>query len=304
MSKFEEHILKKDKKFIKLLGLCLILAGVVCLYTYITSFYVVIRFGELGALTKNMPVYYNGFKIGKVTDIDPDVDFKHTIVKVVIFKKNINLPQNTTAKVENFPSGELYLQFVYPKSPSLRTIKRGDLLEGIAPYSPEQFMLGQNISGVTDIVSIHVIQALKATEIANMEITNFFKNSSKLVNENSKQINASVNNTLQMTKNLEQMSQNLKQASKKLSDAIDEKALKDATYNVKDATANISNATKDIDKTMKKIDDTVSEANAAAKNLNSITSGINETLCKRFAGMRVMFGKPVKSKKCCNRCCE
>lgn len=304
MPKVEENILKKDKKFTKLLGLFLIFAGIIWLYIYNTSFYVTIRFGELGALAKNMPVYYNGFKIGKIVKIEPDVDFKHTIVRVNLDNKNINLPQNTTAKVENFPSGELYLQFVYPKSPSLGKMQRGDLLEGIAPYSPEQFMLGQNISGVTDIVSIHVIKALKATEIANMEMTNFFKNSSKLINENSKEINASVNNTVKMTKNLEQMAQNLNQASKKLNEAIDKEILKDTTYNIKDTTGNISKATKDIDKTMKKIDDTVSEANAAAKNLNSITSGLNEAMCKRFAGMRVMFGKPLKSKKCFKNCYE
>lgn len=301
MPKFQENVLKKDRKIIKILIIFLVFTGVVWLYTYITSFYVVIRFGELGALTKNMPAYYNGFKIGKIVKIEPDVDFKHTIVRVNLDTKSINLPQNTTAMVENFPSGELYLQFVYPKSPSLKKMKRGDLLEGIAPYSPEQFMLGQNISGVTDIVSIHVIKTLKATEIANMEITNFFKNSSKLINENSEGIKASVNNTLQMTKNLEQMAQNLNQASKKLNNAIDEKILKDTTYNIKDATSDISNATKDIDKTMKKIDDTVCEANAAARNLNSITSGLNEAMCKRFAGMRVMFGRPLKSKRCCNR---
>lgn len=304
MPKFRQNILKKEKKIINGLTVILILAGLVWIYLYSTSFYVIIRFDELGALAKNMPAYYNGFKIGKIVSIEPDVDFKHTIARVNLYNKNINLPQNTTAKVESFPSGELYLEFVYPKSPSLRVIKRGDLLEGIAPYSPEQFMLGQNISGVTDIVSIHVIKALRATEIANMEMTNFFKNFSKLINDNSKEINTSVNNTAQMTKNLEQMAQNLNQASKKLNDAIDEKILKDTTYNIKDTTINISKATKDIDKTMKKIDDTVSEANAAAKNLNSITSGLNEALGKRFAGMRVMFGKPVKPKKFCNRCCE
>lgn len=311
MSKFQENISEKGKKIIKGFTIFLILAGIVWFYIYVTSFYVVIRFGELGALAKNMPVYYNGFKIGKIVSIDPDNDFKHIIVRANLYNKNINLPQNTTAQVENFPSGELYLQFIYPQSPSLSPIQRGDLLEGIAPYSPEQFMLGQNISGVTDIVSIQVIKALRATEIANIEMTNFFKNSSKLIQDNSEGIMETVNNTADMTESLAQMAANLNQASKDLSQttkkintSIDEKILKDTTLHVKNTTENISKATKDMDKTMKKVDDTVSHLNATAQNLNSITSGLNAALCKRFGGMRVMFGKPGCSRKCVKNCCQ
>lgn len=310
MSKFSNNISKKEKR-LSGLALFLLLVGVVWFYFYATTFYVIVRFDELGALAKNMPAYYNGFKIGKIVSIEPDVDFKHTIVRVNLDNKNINLPQNTTAKVESFPNGELYLQLVYPKSPSLRTMQRGDLLEGIAPYSPEQFMLGQNISGVTDVVSIYVIRALKATEIANMEMTNFFKNSSKLINENSEGIIEIVNNTVfitetlgQMSENLNQTTKNLNQTSKKINGSIDEKTLKDTTLNVKATTENISKATKDLDKTVKKVDDTISELNATAKNLNSITSGLNQTLGQRFGGMRVMFGKPVKSKHYVRNCCE
>lgn len=310
MPRFRETISRKEKGVVNGLAIFLIFACLVWGYIYATSFYVIVRFDELGALAKNMPAYYNGFKIGKIVSVKPDNDFKHIVVRVNLDNKNINLPQNTTAKVENFPSGELYLQFVYPKSPSLRTIQRGDLLEGIAPYSPEQFMLGQNISGVTDIVSIHVIQALRATEIANIEMSNFFKNSSKLVNENRQKITESVNNTANMTENLAEMAENLNSASKnlnltskKINASIDDKIIKDATLNVKATTENISRATKDIDKTVKKIDDTISEFNATSKNLNSITSGLNQTLGQRFGGMRVMFGKPVKS-KCSRNCCE
>lgn len=303
---FMKNFLKKRKGIKKILIIVIVLiflltiAGV---YIYNTKYYVIIRFNELGPLTKNMVAYYNGFKIGKIVRIEPDNDFKHTLVKVNLSHKNISLPQNTTVHLDRFPSGELYLQFIYPSSPSFKTIKRGDILEGIAPYSLEQFMLGQNIAGVTDIVSQHVIRTLDATEIANQEIKIFFQNSSKVVNENRKGINASVNNTAAMTKSLAQMAENLNQASKKINNALDETKLKETTSNIKDtssnlkdATENISKATKDIDKTVKKIDDTISKANVAAENLNSVSGGLNETLSKKFAGMRILFGTPVKPK--------
>lgn len=294
----------------KLLIIIVVFSLAIWFYIYSSEFYVIVRFNELGALTKNMSAYYNGFRIGKIVKIEPDDDFKHTLVKVKLVYNNLNLPQNTTVKVENFADGTLYLEFVYPSSPSFSLMKKNDMLEGTAPYSLEQFMLGQNISGVSDVVSLHVIQALNATTIANQEMTTFFQNTSKIITENSKAIKASVNNTAAMTKslarmagNLNQSSQNLNQLSTKINRAFDENTLneyasniKSTTSNLKDTTDNISRATKDIDKTMKKIDDTISEANSTAKNLNTMTGGLNETFTQRFGGMRVLFGTPIKPK--------
>lgn len=284
-------------------------------YIYNKRYYVIVRFNELGPISKNMAVYYNGFKVGKVSKIEPDSDFKHTLVRLNLVPKNLKLPQNATVNVEKFPTGEIYLKLVYPQNPSLSLLKRGDMLEGISPYNPEQFMLGQNISGVTDVVSIHVIKALNATEIANMEMKKFFQETSQLIQDNRKSINASVDNTATMTKSLAQAAENLNQATNKLNNSLDESVLRDTTVNVKDSTANIKDAsssikdaaqnikdttenlsrsTKDMDKTMKKVDDTVSQASSAAGNVNDITAGLKRTLSKRFAGMRILFGKPVK----------
>lgn len=311
MIKFRDFLYKIklwEKKLLIFLFVSLIVLGV---YIYNSTNYIIIRFNELGPLTKNMSAYYNGFKIGYITKISPDDDFKHIIVKVRLFQKDINLPQNITAYVERFPTGELYLQFLYPQSPSLRLIKRGDMVEGISQSSVEQFMLGQNVSGMTDIVSIHVIKALNATEIANHEMKVFFQNTSKLIEENRASIKASVNNTEKMTKNLAQMAQNLNQTTKKINDSLDAETIRATTINVKDSTSyiktsteNIANATKDLDKTVKKIDDTIVKVNESADNINSITAGINETLGKKFAGMRILFGTAVPQKSSQRNACK
>lgn len=304
MKKTSEDISKKKERIKKSLLILIIFLILIGVYIYNTTYYVIVRFDQLGPLTKNMSAYYNGFKVGKIVRIEADKDFKHTLVKVNLFNKDINLPQNSTVNVQKFPNGELYLQFIYPNSPVFRTIKRGDILEGIAPYNLEEFMLGQNIAGVTDVVSQQIIKTLNATEIANIEIKIFFQNSSRLINENRKGINTSVNNTVVMTRNLAQAAENLNQTSKKLNNALDETTLKDTTSNIRETTDNVSKATKDIDKIVKKIDDTISQANAAAGNLNSITSGLNETLGKRCGGMRVMFGTPVKPQNCKRNDCR
>lgn len=304
MENFPQNTSKPKKEVKKILIILLLFLAAAGVYIYNATYYVMIRFDELGPLTKNMSVYYNGFKIGKIVHIGPDKDFKHTLVRVNLKHSDTNLPQNTTVHVESFPNGERYLQFVYPNSPSFKMIQRGDILEGIAPYSIEKFMLGQNISGVTDVVSIHVIQALNSTEIANQEIKLFFQTTSKIAQENRAGIRASVNNTAAMTKSLAQMAENLNRTTKKLNDALEEKTLQDTTSNIKDTTSHIAEATKDIGKTIENIDATISQTKAAAENLNSITSGLNETLGKKFGGMRVMFGAPVKSKNCVQNACN
>lgn len=299
--------LKGNKKFVIAIITLIILS---CIYFFNSTFYIIIRFDELGPITKNMSVYYKGFKIGKVVSIKPDRDFKHTLVRVNLTDKNIDLPQNTIVGVDKFANGELYLELIYPTSPSLNNIKRGEILEGLAPYSLEQFMMGQSVSGMSDIVSIHIVKALNSADAANKEMQTFFKVVSKLIKENGKGIGTSINNMAEMTKNLNQMAKNLNQASsnlnqtsEKVNNAIEESTLKNSalnvmstTANIKEATGNIANATKDIDKTVKKIDETIFQFNTTAQNLNSITSGVNDTLGKKFGGMRIMFGKPVRSK--------
>lgn len=285
-------IIKKQSK--KILIIFAILLFCAAIYVYNETYYITVRFDELGPLTKNMPAYYNGFKIGKIVAINPDKDFKHILVKVNLKEKNLKLPQNTIVYVERFPSGGLYLQFAYPTSPSLNSLRRGDLLEGIAPYNVEQFMMGQSVSGMTDVVSVHIVKALNSADATNQEMKLFFELATTLIEQNSRAIRKSVNNTADMTKNLAQMAQNLNQVSKKLNNAIDETELKSTTLNIKDTTENIAKATNDIDKTVKKIDDTIAQVNETAQNLNSITGGLNDTLSKRFAGLRIIFGKPVK----------
>lgn len=295
MKNFFKNLPKFQNGKKKLIFLLLFLT-ILGFYWYISSDYVIIRFDELGSVGKNMNAYYNGFRVGRVISVEPDVDFKHVLAKLRFNTKNINLPQNTTVRVQSFPTGELYLELVYPQSPSLKPIVRGTVIEGIAQYNVEEFMQGQNVSGMTDIVTVHVVRTLKATEIANHEIRMFFQNASSLVNENRQGVKKSVDNTQKMTANLAKMAVNLNNLSDKLNKSIDEKALKQTTSNVKDSSDNIVKLTQDLDKTVNNIDATVDEFHAAAQHLNAVTSGLNTSLSKRFGGMRVMFGTPTSGK--------
>ena len=75
-----------------------------------------------------------------------------------------------------------------------------------------------------------------------------------------------------------------------------------ATENIKNITSDIKNATKNLDKTVAKIDCTISETKAIASNVKIITGGFCETVSKRFAGLRIIFGKPLNKNKCLGKC--
>lgn len=304
MKKFLNKISNLDRDAKKLLIWLIIALIAIAFYLYQANDYVIIRFDELGFVAKNMNAYYNGFKIGKVISVEPDKDFKHVLAKLRFIHKEINLPQNTTVRVQSFPSGEIYLEFVYPESPSLKPMTRGTVLQGIARYSLEDFMQGQNISGMTDIVTLHVVKTLQATEIANHEIKMFFQNASSIVNDNRSGIKASVDNTRKMTANLAQTAANLNDLSEKLDNSIDEKGLKQTTSNIKQTTDNIVKVTSDINTTVQKINDAADEIQTAASHYTSIGNGLKDSLSKNMGGLRVLFGSPTKGKCRCRNACQ
>ncbi len=301
MDKMLEEVSKNKKSiFASLAFFIAVFVGFFYLYQTFFGYYILIRFKELGPLTRNMPVYYSGFKVGKVVDISPDKDFKHTMVKVLLTYKDTRLPKNTMVIVQRFPSGENYLEFLYPDMPSLQLLARGDVINGDTDYSLESFMRGQSRFGAGDIVSEKVMTALSSADATNIAMRHFFETSTQVITENRESINRSFQNTEKMTKNLAETAENLNQTSKKLNNSMDQIKLNntvsnitDTTENIKNTTASINNATKDIDKTVKKLDAAISDIGSTASNMNKMTSGLNATLGKRFGGTRLLFGKPI-----------
>lgn len=300
MNKLFEIISTHIKAIFNLLFLSLVALGLFWVYQTFFGYYVLIRFKELGPLTKNMTAYYKGFVIGKSTSVGPDEDYKASIVKVVLKHENTMLPSNTFVIVGQFPNGQNYLEFIYPDKPTLRLMGKGDVLEGITSYSLEQFMHGQTRSGTTDLVSENVIKTLNTTDETNREIQNFFATASEVLQENRQNIKQTTQNTAKMTASLAQSAKNTVSMTASLAQSA--KTLNEATENIKTTTADINKATKDTDKTTNKIHSTMSEFHAAAANINKITAGMLRVLNKKFAGMRILFGRPIQADETQNNC--
>lgn len=106
MNKFLEIFTKNKNLIYRVLFICIITTGIYFIYQMLFGNYVLVRFKDLGPLTKNMPVYYKGFVIGKTTHVGPDEDYKASIVKVKLNNEYKKLPKNTFVIVQNFPTGQ------------------------------------------------------------------------------------------------------------------------------------------------------------------------------------------------------
>ncbi len=321
--KISKEELKKDINISKIILIITIIVGGFFFHNKYFGYYIFAKFEELGPVTKNMPVYYKGFQIGKTEKVSPDDDYRHSIVKINIQQKDTKLPENTYTVVDRFPDGQNYLELVYPDKPALRLMKKGTVIEGKTHYSLESFMRGQAYSGA-DIVSENVSRTLASAEETNKELRNFFSTATDILEDNRDSIKQITTNTAKMTNSFAQMADNLNKTSNKINVALNANQLKnvgknielssanimnttkntsDTTQNFKSTSENINDATKDIDKIIKKIDATICQAHSTAYNLNVLTNGLNELMNKRFAGLKIFFGKPIDSSKKNQQCC-
>jgi ABC-type transporter Mla subunit MlaD len=270
-------------------------------YEKMFGYYINARFSELGPLSQSMPVYYKGYKIGKTKEIKPSEDYKYTLVSILLFPKNLKLPENTFAKVKKLGIGRNYIELEYPQKPSEKFLSRGGIIEGKTSVDIESFMSAQADSGALSSITDNASKTLKSMDEMSQDIGAFFSLFTLILDDNR-------DNLKQSSKNMAQMSNHLNQISSKLDNSIKPNTFKNslnnvekssanvqaATDNLKQITQNLNTATKDLDKTVAKIDSTVTEANAITITIRKITCGFHAMLSKRFAGMRLIFGKPIE----------
>ena len=98
MKKFIKNIWAKHKLMLALifvLSACIITLYRMVMYTYIT-----VRFKEARPFHHHAPVFYKGHKVGKIVGVRHSKDYQHTLVKLVLYPHDLNLPENMTAKLK------------------------------------------------------------------------------------------------------------------------------------------------------------------------------------------------------------
>lgn len=305
MTKLIELIHKYKIIFFYILFLILILIMVINQHESKIRYYIVAKFVDSGPLHNNMPVYYKGYKIGKIRSIILSDDYKYTYVKIIFFPKKPKLTEGTIAKVKKLDNEEDYIDLVASEAPNEKMLKRGSIIDGEPVFDLDSFISDIADSGLVIPLIETFSDSLTNLGEASSEIKSFFSESRLIIGDNRQNIKETARNLAQTTKSLNKITSRLNKSltDDKLNNTtsnIDKSStnILAATENIKSITNSIDSATKNLDKTMDKIDCTISKANTVASNIKIITDGIKCALGKRFGGLRIIFGKSI------NRSCS
>lgn len=287
--------------------LILILIGIFQLYEYNFRYHITAKFAESGPLNNHMPVYYKGYKIGQTKDVKLTKDYQYTLVKMILYTNKPKLPANITAKIKKREMKNDYIELVLPDEPSSKLLKNWSIIEGEPAFDLESFLSTITNSDILNPVIDNFAQLLSSINDTSDEMGDFFTDSRKILKDNRQ-------NLKQTTKSLSRTTKSLTEISSRLNKSITDEKLNNTTTSVEKSSANILEATENIknitekadsatdnlDETIQNIDSTICETHAVASNIKKITAGLREVMGKRFAGLRIIFGKPIKNDSCPN----
>ena len=288
-----------------------ILSVIMCIYRFHTYTYLTVVFNDARPVRNKIPVYYKGYRIGKVEKIKPSDDFKSTMVTIVLYPKNLRLPSNTTALLtrEKRERREIdFVNLIYPEEPSELPLRSGDSINGFTTVDIESYFSSKALSGDLDKITNNINELLESLDATSKALTVLMNALTDTVNENRPSIKI-------MTGNLARMSDSLRLFAFKLNSSINQQQLQNTftnfdktssnavitTDNLDGITKNINIFTNDLNKNSPDIAKTISNAQVITCNIAEITSGLRSTLSQNFGGLRLIFGKPVKN-KCYKNC--
>lgn len=276
-----------------------------------TSYHIFVKFVKSGPLFTKMPVCFKGYEIGLTQTVTLSDDYKYTLVKIVLFPKNPKLPKDIDAVVKKHDFLGNYIDLIPSDEASNELLKDGDTIDGTPLFD-----LGTFMAEIADSkLLIPLIQNFSDTAVSlnktSGKIGDFFSDSRSVLKDNKQNINESTKNFAKSSKSLTKITSNINTSFNK--DKLDSTStsmnksvtnIQAATENIKNITQSVDCATRNLDKTMGKIDGTISETKDVATNVKVITCGIRETMSKKFAGLRIIFGKPLNKNKCVRNCAK
>lgn len=282
-----------------------------CVYRVKTYTYITVEFNDARPVRNKIPVYYKGYRIGKVQKIKPNDNFQTTLVTIVLYPKNLKLPNNTTALLTREKRDRKEIDFInllYPEKPSEVMLISGDTINGFTTVDIESYFSSKALSGDLDKITNNINELLENLKGTSEALTQLMDALTETVNDNRPSIKI-------MTSNLARMSDSLRIFAFKLNSAINQQQLQNTftnfdktssnavitTDNLDGITKNINIFTNDLNKNSPDIAKTISNAQVITCNIAEITSGLRTTLSQNFGGLRLIFGKPVKN-KCYKNC--
>ena len=252
-------------------------------YTYVTA-----KFKELRPIHEKLPVYYKGLVVGKAREQRHSEDYNHTLIHLVLYPKNLLLPDNTTVmlkKEKHHDKEHDFLELVYPKEPSTTMIADGAVLEGKATVDVDTFMANQNPDDL-EAIKQNLAQSSENLNVALEGLAMVFESVNEILKENRKNLYTTTGNLSKATRNLDNVTQ-------KIDKSMQQKRLDNTISNLETLSANLNGTTTSVNGVIPHIDATMCQVQGLATNANAISCGVRKTLRKRFGGLRLLFGKVI-----------
>lgn len=275
---------------------------------YKTNTYVTAEFSNLRPFHSYAPIYYNGFKIGRVVKVKPNKDYTSTIVTMELHPHDMKLPINVSAnlKKERNRWGKKfdYIDIVLPKESSIYYLKDGDRISGKTTVDIESFFANQ------DPETLEAMKADMAESAKNLNITiqtlgDLFatlNDMASAVSPNmvkaSQDFSKTTDNIVKVSENANNIAENVTDFSGNVNGALSADRMNATAKNVQAVSKNIRQMSKELNNAMPQINCSLQQMNKILYNIDEMTSGINCTMKKPFGGIRMIFGSPVGKKKC------
>lgn len=296
--------------FLKLTGIILILLFVIFISLGVSKlkdhfrYHIMVKFTESGPLFRGMPVCFKGYRIGSTQKVILSEDYKYTLVKIVLYPKNPKLPKDITGVVKKHDMLGNYIDLTVAEEPSAALLQNGDIIDGKPFLDVGTFLAKIDDSDILiPLLQNYSDTALSITKTST-KVDSFFTDSRSILKDNRQNLKHTTESLNKITSNFNASFN--KDKLHNTSSSVEKSAtnIQAATESVKNIAQNVDCATRNLDKTMEKIDATLCEAHAVATNSRVITGGFREVLAKRFAGLRIIFGKPLNKNKCSPNCSE
>ncbi len=281
-------------------------------YTHINA-----KFKELRPSHEKLPIYYKGIKIGDAKEKKHTDDYQHTLIKMVLYPKDINLPENVKVLLKSEKRNGFdkdYLEIIYPKEPSRNILKNGAIIEGKSTVDLNNYLNNQNPDDL-ETIRVNLTESSENLNNALEGLVIVFDSLNDILKENQKNIYTSSDNLATTTRNLKQITTKFDNAIKQknlnstMNDInISADNIKATTQTLEKLTENFNNTATNINSgTMPQVQSTLYRTECLIANANEITCGIKKTLKKRFGGLRLLFGKVINNNDVNtnhSECCE
>lgn len=273
----------------------MLLAGLTALFiSYrLNNLHITAVFDELEPFPHNINVYYKGFKLGRSIKVYPSKDFTQTHVEMVLHMDDVSLPDNITAKVK-VKNKKDYIELIYPQMPSVTYLKNRSYIKGEKGVNFASFIQDQADSGSLDGLTDNLSETVQTAGETLNALTDLFHTANDILIDLKPALKESGDNLAITTGNLASVSAELNRSTgqDRLGNTFSNIEL--ITRNLELTTSNTALLTKRADnETIALINCLIKNINTVVLNINDIVKGFKQTLSKRFAGMRIMFGKPI-----------